>query len=48
MGCLKVSEKIVLPRTSASAFKFSSSIALAQLETKLLWLLVAEVVSLPR
>lgn len=48
VDCLKVSEKIVLPRMTASACKFNSSVVLAQLETKLLRLLVAEVGSLPR
>lgn len=46
VDCLKVREKIVLPRMTAPACKFSRSLVLAQLETKLL--LVAEVGSLPR
>lgn len=49
VDCLKVREKIVLPRVTSPACKFSRSLVLAQLETKLLLLLlVAEAGSLPR
>lgn len=48
VDCFKDREKIVLPRTTAPACKFCRSLVLAQLETKLLQLPVAEVGSPPR
>lgn len=48
VDCLKVREKIVLPRMTTAACKFSRSLVLAQLEIKLLRLLVPEVGSLPQ